>query len=106
MYKQSGCSFLFLGIRQALDGVAFTAYLDHFLDNLGKDQPIVYNQVLLNDGGSYSVNTGKCTGACHVITRRCNLDVRYKFNTHKSKTMTKVYTRKLYTTAAHMRSLF
>ncbi|XP_053380268.1 uncharacterized protein LOC123562545 [Mercenaria mercenaria] len=44
--------------RQTPDNVAFTAYLDHVIRNLGTDQPVVYNQILLNDGGAYSDKTG------------------------------------------------
>ncbi|KAL4239823.1 Complement component C1q domain [Mactra antiquata] len=38
--------------------VAFTVYLDYIQRNLGRDQPVVFNRVLLNDGHGYSVNTG------------------------------------------------
>ncbi|XP_060580171.1 uncharacterized protein LOC132736970 isoform X2 [Ruditapes philippinarum] len=44
--------------RQTSDNIAFTAYLDHVIRNLGKDQPVVYNQILLNDGQAYSDKTG------------------------------------------------
>ncbi|XP_060607025.1 uncharacterized protein LOC132759293 isoform X2 [Ruditapes philippinarum] len=44
--------------RQTSDNIAFTAYLDHVIRNLGTDQPVVYNQILLNDGGAYSDKTG------------------------------------------------
>ncbi|XP_045211142.2 uncharacterized protein LOC123562575 [Mercenaria mercenaria] len=44
--------------RQVPEQVAFTAYLDHVIRNLGKDQPIVYNMILLNEAGAYSVNSG------------------------------------------------
>ncbi|XP_060568793.1 complement C1q-like protein 4 [Ruditapes philippinarum] len=41
--------------------VAFTAYLDHRITNLGADQAIVYNKVLLNQGAAYNVYNGVFT---------------------------------------------
>lgn len=46
------------GRRQLSQNIAFTAFLDHSIHNLSQDQPIIYNKVLLNDGGGYNVNTG------------------------------------------------
>ncbi|KAL4229496.1 hypothetical protein ACF0H5_012536 [Mactra antiquata] len=47
-------------VRQS-ERVAFTAYLDHNLDNLGIDHPIVYNKVILNEGSAYNPTSGMFT---------------------------------------------
>ncbi|KAL4222494.1 hypothetical protein ACF0H5_018533 [Mactra antiquata] len=44
--------------RQGPSHVAFTVYLSHILRNLGTNQPVVFNKVILNDGGGYSTHTG------------------------------------------------
>ncbi|XP_045192535.2 complement C1q tumor necrosis factor-related protein 3-like [Mercenaria mercenaria] len=49
------------GRRGMFQNIAFTAYLDHSEHNLTQDQPIIYNKVLLNDGGGYNTNTGMFT---------------------------------------------
>ena len=41
--------------------VAFSAYLDHTLRNMGNDQIIVFNQIILNEGGGYDQETGVFT---------------------------------------------
>ena len=41
--------------------VAFSVYLDHRTVSLGKDQAIVYNQVLLNKGNAYNKFSGMFT---------------------------------------------
>ncbi|XP_060607030.1 uncharacterized protein LOC132759297 [Ruditapes philippinarum] len=45
-------------IRQTSESVFFSAYLDHVMSNLGQDQPVVYNMILQNEGGSYSGSSG------------------------------------------------
>ena len=41
--------------------VAFSAYLDHTLSNIGNDQTIEFNQIILNEGGDYDQRTGVFT---------------------------------------------
>ena len=41
--------------------VAFSAYLDHTLSNLQKNQVIVFNRILLNEGEGYDTTSGVFT---------------------------------------------
>ncbi|XP_052762171.1 uncharacterized protein LOC128204803 [Mya arenaria] len=45
------------GQRQLMGIVGFTSYLDH-VSTLGKDQAVVFNKVVTNEGQGYSSNTG------------------------------------------------
>ncbi|XP_053381476.1 cerebellin-3-like [Mercenaria mercenaria] len=47
--------------RQGSEVVAFTAYLDHEMTNLGPDHTIQFGAVELNEGGAYNNNTGVFT---------------------------------------------
>ena len=38
--------------------MAFTAFLDHTVSNVQTDQTIVFNQVILNEGGGYDQRVG------------------------------------------------
>lgn len=49
--------FIVLVARQT-ERVAFSSYADHNLKNLGIDQPIIYNRVLLNEGSAYNEHSG------------------------------------------------
>ena len=41
--------------------VAFSAYLDHDGNSIGDKQPIVFNQILLNEGNDYNKYSGVFT---------------------------------------------
>ena len=41
--------------------MAFSAYLDHTLSNIGNDQTIEFNKIILNEGGGYDQRTGVFT---------------------------------------------
>ncbi|XP_045211185.2 heavy metal-binding protein HIP-like [Mercenaria mercenaria] len=47
--------------RQEGENVAFTAFLDHEITNLGPDHTIQFGAVELNEGGAYSNHTGVFT---------------------------------------------
>ena len=38
--------------------VAFSAYLDHTLTNVGQHETIIFNQVVLNEAEAYDTNSG------------------------------------------------
>ena len=42
----------------AVEGIAFSAYLDHNIQHMGRGHHIICNQVLLNDGNHYNIFTG------------------------------------------------
>ncbi|XP_052212294.1 complement C1q-like protein 4 [Dreissena polymorpha] len=44
--------------RQVVGTVAFSAYLDHDVTNLGPDHTIQFHGVVLNKGNAYNPNTG------------------------------------------------
>ena len=50
--------YIFLSAVGGETQIAFTAYLDHDLNNLGTDQVLPFNKVLLNDGQGYNNYTG------------------------------------------------
>ncbi|XP_045214790.2 heavy metal-binding protein HIP-like [Mercenaria mercenaria] len=41
--------------------VVFSSYLDHNVQNLGIDHPIVYNRILINEGSAYNEHSGMFT---------------------------------------------
>ncbi|XP_045214792.2 complement C1q subcomponent subunit C-like [Mercenaria mercenaria] len=47
--------------RELPERVAFSSFLDHNLEHLGIDHPIIYNKVLLNEGAAYNANSGMFT---------------------------------------------
>ncbi|XP_053393542.1 complement C1q tumor necrosis factor-related protein 7-like [Mercenaria mercenaria] len=47
--------------RELLERVAFSSFLDHNLEHLGINHPIIYNKVLLNEGSAYNNNSGMFT---------------------------------------------
>ncbi|KAL4235193.1 hypothetical protein ACF0H5_006831 [Mactra antiquata] len=56
--RNNECLTLDKAKRQVPEVVAFSAYLDHVVRNLAKNQGIVYNQVLYNRAGGYDSTTG------------------------------------------------
>ncbi|XP_053393544.1 uncharacterized protein LOC128555361 [Mercenaria mercenaria] len=56
--------------RELLERVEFSSFLDHNLEHLGIDHPIIYNKVLLNEGSAYNNNSGMFT---------CPMDGLYVF---------------------------
>ncbi|KAL3870858.1 hypothetical protein ACJMK2_038893 [Sinanodonta woodiana] len=45
-------------VGSGVQGVAFSVYLDHAIHNLGPNQILIFNQILLNEGHAYNKFTG------------------------------------------------
>ncbi|KAK3577805.1 hypothetical protein CHS0354_024849 [Potamilus streckersoni] len=59
--KLNQCSLNTRGSRavgNGVQGVAFSVYLDHAIHNLGPNQILIFNQILLNEGHAYNKFTG------------------------------------------------
>ncbi|XP_053393543.1 heavy metal-binding protein HIP-like [Mercenaria mercenaria] len=41
--------------------IVFSSYLDHNVQNLGIDHPIVYNRIIINEGSAYNEHSGMFT---------------------------------------------
>ena len=59
IYLLTGSVMYFADTRVAATHVAFTAFLDRIVTNPTANNPIPFNRVLLNEGSSYNVVTGK-----------------------------------------------
>ncbi|XP_052820134.1 complement C1q tumor necrosis factor-related protein 7-like [Mya arenaria] len=58
---ENGIAFVNRTSNEQEEMFAFTSYLDHNLDHLGIDHPIVFNKVLLNEGSAYNPANGMFT---------------------------------------------